>query len=230
MAGSSSYIRSRIAATYPSRSIFTRHSPDGSRFHVNGINFLDRVKARQEVFFKDDFNRPDQDLGASADWKFAPEGGGGGLPSDIAIRGQKLVIWNTAYRGAAYASPDCGFADHYVQATVAKIPTDHNGILACRLTDPSNLIGVEFKNNRIALHERTKGVFTELGFVTTPPVVGDVIRLEVKGANATVKKNGVLIIGPTATAGTNATWTWSGVVSRRLAVNPWIDNYEAGPL
>jgi hypothetical protein len=70
---------------------------------------------------------------------------------------KKLAILNTAYRGAAYASPDCGFADHYVQATVAKIPTDHNGILACRLTDPSNLIGVEFKNNRIALHERTKG-------------------------------------------------------------------------
>jgi hypothetical protein len=54
--------------------------------------------------------------------------------------------------------------------------------------------------------------------------------LEVKGANATVKKNGAIIIGPKATAGTNATWTWSGVVSRSLAVDPWIDNYEAGPL
>jgi hypothetical protein len=73
-------------------------------------------------------------------------------------------------------------------------------------------------------------VFTELGFVTTSPVVGDVIRLEVKGANATVKKNGVVIIGPKATAGTNAAWTWSGVLSRGLAVNPWIDNYETGPL
>jgi hypothetical protein len=182
------------------------------------------------VFFKDDFNRADQDLGKSADWSFAPEGGGDGLPSDIAVRDQKLVILSTAYRGAAYASPDCGFSDHYVQATVAKIPTGYNGLLACRLTDPSNLIGVEFKSNRISLHERTKGVFTELGFVTTPPVVGDVIRLEVKGANATVKKNGVVIIGPKATAGTNAAWTWSGVLSRGLAVNPWIDNYETGPL
>lgn len=182
------------------------------------------------VFFRDDFNRADQDLGASADWKFAPERGGDGRPGDIAIRGQKLVILNTAPRGAAYASPDCGFADHYVQATVAKIPTDHNGILACRLMDPNNLIGVEFTNNRIALYERTKGVFNGLGFVTTPPMVGDVIRLEIKGANATVKKNGGVIIGPTATAGTNATWTWSGVVSRNLAVNPWIDDYEAGPL
>ena len=182
------------------------------------------------VFFADDFNRADQDLGASADWRFAPERGGDGLPGDIAIRGEKLVILSTAYRGAAYASPDCGFADHYVQATVAKIPTDYNGLLACRLTDPSNLVGVEFKNNRISLHERTKGVFTELGFVTTAPVVADVIRLEVKGALATVKKNGVVIIGPKATAGTNAGWTWSGVLSRGLAVDPWIDNYESGPL
>jgi hypothetical protein len=186
--------------------------------------------ATATVFFKDDFNRAEQDLGASADWRLAPDGGGDGLPSDIAIRDQKLAIFNTAYGGVAYASPDCGFADHYVQATVAKIPTYYNGMLACRLMGPSNLIGVEFKNDRIALYERTNGEFKELGFVTIPPLVGDLIRLEVKGANATVKKNGAIIIGPKATAGTNATWTWSGVVSRSFAVDPWIDNYEAGPL
>ena len=179
---------------------------------------------------KDDFSRADQDLGANGDWRFAPDGGGDGLPSDIAIRNQKLAIFNTAYGGAAYASPDCGFADHYVQATVAKIPAYYNGMLACRLMGPSNLIGVEFKNDRISLYERTSGRFKELGFVTTPPMVGDVIRLEVKGANATVKKNGIVIVGPKTTAGTNATWTWSGVLSRSFAVNPWIDNYESGPL
>jgi hypothetical protein len=184
----------------------------------------------ETTFFKDDFNRADQELGASADWRFAPDGGGDGAPSDIAIRGQKLAIFNTEYRGAAYASPDCGFADHYVQAKVAQIPTYYNGILACRLTNPSNLIGVEFKNDRIALYERTDGEFKELGFVTNPPLAGDIIRLEVRGINATVKKNGVTIIGPKATAGTNATWTWSGVVARSLAVDPWIDDYEAGPL
>ena len=98
------------------------------------------------------------------------------------------------------------------------------------VTNPSNLIGVEFKNDRIALYERTNGEFKELGFVTIPPLVGDIIRLEVKGANATVKKNGAIIIGPKPTAGTNATWTWSGVVSRSFPVDPWIDNYEAGPV
>jgi hypothetical protein len=186
--------------------------------------------ATATVFFKDDFNRADEDLGASADWRFAPDGGGDGLPSDIAIRNQKLAIFNTAYGGTAYASPDCGFADHYVQATVAEIPTYYNGILACRLAGPSNLIGVEFKNDRIALYERTSGRFKELEFVTIAPLVGDVIRLEVKGANATVKKNGVVIIGPKMTAAPDAKWTWAGVLSRSLAVNPWIDNYESGPL
>jgi hypothetical protein len=186
--------------------------------------------ATATVFFKDDFNRAEQDLGASADWRLAPDGGGDGLPSDIAIRDEKLAIFNTAYGGVACASPDCGFADHYVQATVAKIPAYYNGMLACRLMGPSNLIGVEFKNDRISLYERTSGRFKELGFVTTPPMVGDVIRLEVKGANATVKKNGIVIVGPKTTAGTNATWTWSGVLSRSFAVNPWIDNYESGPL
>jgi hypothetical protein len=117
-----------------------------------------------------------------------------------------------------------------MQATVANVPTYYNGLLACRLMDPGNLIGVEFKNDGIVLYERASGWFKELGFVRTAPVIGDVIRLEVKAANATVKKNGVVIIGPKATARTDATWTWSGVVARGLAVNPWIDNYEAGPV
>jgi hypothetical protein len=50
------------------------------------------------------------------------------------------------------------------------------------------------------------------------------------GANAPFKNTGANILGPPPTAGTNATWTWSGVVSRSFAVDPWIDNYEAGPL
>src|SRR5262249_33076832 len=132
--------------------------------------------------------------------------------------------------GVAYASPDCGFADHYVQATVAKIPDYYNGMLACRLMGPRNLIGVEFKNDRISLYDRTNGEFKELGFATNPPMVGDLIRLEVKGSKATVKVNGRVIIGPKAVSGVNASWTWSGVLSRSTAVDPWIDDYESGPL
>jgi hypothetical protein len=181
------------------------------------------------VFFADDFNRPDQGLQADADWTFVPEHGGDGLPSDIAVRGRKLAILSTAYGGAAFASPDCGFSDHYVQAKVGSVPADHNGMLACRLTNPSNFIGVEFTKGRISLYERTAGVFKELGSAT-PPMIGDVIRLEVKGADATVKKNGDVVIGPTATAGTNAAWTRSGIVSRGAAVSAWITNYESGPL
>jgi hypothetical protein len=117
-----------------------------------------------------------------------------------------------------------------VQATVASTPAGHNGMLACRITNPSNLIGVEFTNKRISLYERTNGVFKELGLVDARPVVGDVIRLEIKGASAAVKKNGVVIIGQKVTAATKARSTWAGVLSRNLAVNPWIDNYESGPI
>jgi len=185
--------------------------------------------ATAAIFFKDDFNRADQDLRMSADWRFIDEGGDGS-PSDIAIRGGKLAIFNTAYRGAVYVSPDCGFADHYVQATVATIPSYYSGLIACRITSSSDLIGVEFRKNSVALYERTKGEFKQLAFTRIPPNVGDVLRLEVKGDHATVKRNGVVIIGPTATAGTNAAWTWAGILARSLAVNPWIDDYEAGPL
>jgi hypothetical protein len=113
---------------------------------------------------------------------------------------------------------------------VASIPNGYNGVLACRLADPSNLIGVEFKIDRVGLFERADGVFKELGVVRTSPAVGDVIRIEVKGAEATVKKNGVVIIGPVATGGTDAAGTRAGIVSRGTVVNPWIENYESGPV
>jgi hypothetical protein len=189
-----------------------------------------RIGSTPSVFFSDAFNRPDQDLGANGDWFFIVERGGDGVATDVAIRAGKLAILNTAYRGAAFASPDCGFSDHYVQATVGSIPGYYNGLLACRLADPSNLIGVEFKNDRISLYERTDGTFKQLGFVATPPTIGDVLRLEVKGPDATVKKNGVALIGPVAIGGTNAARTRSGIVSRGLAVSAWIDDYESGPL
>jgi hypothetical protein len=182
------------------------------------------------VFFRDDFDRADQDMGMSADWRLVVEDDAESRPGDIAIRNGKLAIFNTSYGGVAYASPDCGFSDHYVQATVAQVPRDHNGILACRMTNADNFIGVEFKKDRISLYEKAKGQFQELGFVTKPPVPGDMIRLEVKGAYATVKKNGIVIIGPKPTAGKNATATGCGLVARVIAVEPWIDDYEAGPL
>jgi hypothetical protein len=182
------------------------------------------------VFFSDTFDRADQDLAAGSDWTFIREGGGDGLPGDVVIRGGRLAISSTAYRGAAFASPDCGFADHYAQATVATVPSTYNGLLACRLTDASNLIGVEFKSDRVSLYERADGTFQELGFVPEAAVPSDVIRLEVRGALATVKKNGLVIIGPATMVGTNATSTRSGIVSRWLAVSAWIEDYESGPL
>jgi hypothetical protein len=182
------------------------------------------------VFFRDRFDRADQELGAVADWTFIPERGGDGRPADIAVRGGKLAILNTAYRGAAFASPNCGFADHYVQVKVAGVPRTDNGLLACRLADASNLIGVEFKSGRVSLSERMDGTFQELGFVTKAPAAGDIVRLEVKGPFATVKRNGAVVIGPVTLAGSNATRTRTGIVSRGLAVDAWIDDYESGPL
>jgi hypothetical protein len=182
------------------------------------------------VFFKDAFGRADQDLDADADWTFIREGGGDGQRGDVMVRAGKLAILNTAYRGAAFASPDCGFADHFVQATVATVPNTYNGLLACRLADASNLIGVEFKHDRMSLYRRTDGTFEELGFAAVVPDKGDIVRLEVKGPHAIVKRNGEVIIGPVTMAETNMTRTRTGIVSRALVVAAWIDDYESGPL
>ncbi|HEY2758408.1 MAG TPA: hypothetical protein VGJ01_22060 [Pseudolabrys sp.] len=212
----------------PSREIIVRATDAAGNQADQSITVTDGTTPT--VFFSDTFDRADQDLGAVADWTFIREGGRDGLPGDVAIRGGKLAISNMAYRGAAFASPDCGFADHYVQATVASVPNTYNGLLACRLADASNLIGAEFRSGRVSLYERAGGTFQELGFVTEAPVTGDVIRLEVKGPFATVKRNGAVIIGPATMAGTNAAGTRAGIVSRGLAVDAWIDDYESGPL
>jgi hypothetical protein len=96
--------------------------------------------------------------------------------------------------------------------------------------NPSNLIGVEFKIERSGIFQLTDGQFKELGVVTTSPAVGDFIRVEVKGAEATVKKNGVVIIGPVATGSSDATGARAGIVSRGTVVNSSIENYESGPV
>jgi hypothetical protein len=178
-------------------------------------------------FFQDDFNRSDRNLAEHGDWTFLD---GYGEPQDVAIRAQKLSIFNAESNGILYGSPDVGFADHYVQARVASVPQEPAGALCTRAADSWNLIAVQFSMSGIHLLARSNGDFKELTKAPGAPAVGDVLRLEVKGTNATVKKNGVVILGPVPTGGVGDGATRQGILSSNAAVDPWIDDYESGPL
>lgn len=179
------------------------------------------------TFFGDGFARADGDLANNPDWVFVD---GAGAPSDLAVRNQKLSIFSTDPLGILYKSPDLGYSDHYVQATVASVPPQAVGLLCARVVDSWNTIGVTFGATGIELGSRSAGYWTALASTATPPAVGDVLRLELKGTTATVRRNGAVILGPVATGGVGDGSILQGVIAFGAPVDPWIDDYEVGPL
>lgn len=186
-----------------------------------------KIDAKATVFMTDDFNRPDQNLLTDPRWRFIE---GYSAPSDVRIRGGRLAIFNAEFNGILYGSPDIGCSDHYVQARVASVPSEAGGAICARAYDTWHLIGVQFSDASIQLLSRSNGDWKLLATTDSGPAVGDVLRLEVKGADATVKKNGAVILGPVATEGVGGGATRQGILSCSAAVDPWIDDYQVGTL
>jgi len=110
------------------------------------------------------------------------------------------------------------------------VPSDRGGAICVRVVDSWNLMAIKFSTEGIQLLARSRGEWHPLSATEKPPAVGDILRLEVKGASAVVKKNGVVIFGPVATGGVGDGSTRQGVLACDGVVDPWIDDYEVGTL
>ena len=185
------------------------------------------IGEKATTFMADDFNRPDQDLVMHLNWKSIE---GDGTAHDVRVRGRKLAVFNADFNGILCGSPDIGFPDHYVQARVASVPSDRGGAICARVVDSWNLIAIKFSAAGIQLLARSKGDWHPLSATGKPPAAGEILRLEVKGASAVVKKNRVVILGPLSIGGVGDGATRQGVLACDGAVDPWIDDYEVGTL
>lgn len=177
--------------------------------------------------FTDNFNRADEDLGTSANWTFLE----GSPTTAAAVRSNTLACLATAGQGITYLCPDQGSADQYVQFEIRNVTAAAAPFAICRVAIGDNFIGLRNSGANLDVYKRVGGTFTRL---TPSPngqslVIGDVIRLEVEGTDTwRAYKNGVLT--NTGSIGTSFTSTRQGVICRITPHNPWIDNFEAGPL
>ena len=175
------------------------------------------------VFF-DNFDRATEPLSASPKWTFVS-----GSAASVAVNdSQSLSTSDTSSPGTAYQSPDLGRADHWVQATVASVPSANAGpVLCCRLQDANNWVGIRFGSGTWQFYKRIAGVLTLLGSFTYTTAPGDVFSVSAVGDDVSVTINGAVRITGTL-GGDLAGVTRQGVVARLTAAPSWIDNYRAG--
>jgi hypothetical protein len=130
---------------------------------------------------------------------------------------------------SSFKCTDQGSANHYTQAVWRTTNTSAASFVVVRLTNSNGFIGVRNNSNTWQLYKRVSGTFTSLGSYASAPSGSNVVYIEGNSNSITVKVDGTTRIGP-ITETFNNTVTVQGLVPRSLALNPWLDNFEAGML
>jgi hypothetical protein len=130
---------------------------------------------------------------------------------------------------SSFKCTDQGSANHYTQAIWRATSTSAASFVVIRLTNASNFIGIRNNSNTWQLYKRVAGTFTLLGSYASTPSGSNVIYIEGNSNSITVKVDGTTRIGP-ITETFNNTVTVQGLVPRSFALNPWIDDFDAGAL
>jgi hypothetical protein len=174
------------------------------------------------VAFTDNFAGTDgQNLEDRSGWTLVD-----GAAGAAQINASNQLKCSSAQSTGSYKCTDQGSADHYTQAAIRGSGTQ---LLCARLTNGSNFIGARRETSAWQLYKRVAGVFTQLGASASTYSAGDVLKLEANGNSLTAYKNGSAVIGP-VTDSFNNTETRQGLSPRSAALNPWLDNFEAGAL
>lgn len=146
------------------------------------------------------------------------------------IRNNRLATVATTGDNAAYDAPDTGSADHYAQAAFHSNAQANSFGVVCRMQDRQNWgIGIRLNSaSQMQVSRRNASTVVNITTVSITHTAGDVYRIEVEGTSARIYQNGSLLT--TVTASTFTTETKTGVVVRINTHNPWIDDWESGPL
>lgn len=189
-----------------------------------------------ENIFRDDFRRYSGDLEDSPFWTLM-DGLAGGATFTTYADGTALAS-NSAGTDTVYGAPDIDTDEMYVQAKWLgeSQPSDFiNSRIVARPVSAQLTLGLGFNENLNLL--LLTGYGTTFGSYAVTPTVGDVIRLEVSnGSSPTASQvrallNGVEVIPWTAAEAdvANRGVTRAGVELRSTS-DPWITEFEAGPL
>lgn len=172
--------------------------------------------------FSSNFNVADTNLENVSGWSRldGPVGG-------AAVRSNMVA---SLAGSSAYIVTDQGSANHWVSAEVRSFVTNPGCFIACRVTDSNNWVGMITNSNSggCEVWKRVGGTYTALLPATSPPIVGDTIRLECNGTTWRALKNGTQI-GTGAINAPTLTSTRQGLIATS-GQNPAYDNFQAGVL
>lgn len=175
--------------------------------------------------FTDSFDRPDENLEASANWAFLE-----GIPATggAAVRSNQLAALAGAGQGVTYLCPDQGHKNHYTQFTVRNVTASAGPFVICRVSVGDNFVGVRNSGASLNVFRRIGGAFTSLYSANHAIIVGSSVRFEPEEDDWRLFKDGGLVAS--GAIGAVLTSTRQGIIARAFVHNPWIDNFEAGLL
>lgn len=171
--------------------------------------------------FTDSFTRADESLEADAGWTLVS-----GDSAAAAIVSNAVSVTTGQNAGAIVCTDQSALA-HYTQADIGATAYS---LIAVRVTDGLNFIGLRYTDGDWQCYKRASGTWTLLGSYTVGLAAGDTAYIEVDDNDyVRCRVNGSLIIGPILDTFNN-TVTRQGVIPRTANVTGWLDNFEAGSL
>jgi hypothetical protein len=150
--------------------------------------------------------------------------GGAEINASNALKGV-----DTSAAGSGFTAPDTGSADHYAQGSIKNSSHSSFPLVIGLLNNANFRAGLRLAPN-IQVWQRDTSTLTQLGgnLGIGTFSASDVWKNEGVGTTVTIYRNGVSVM--TRTAAVHLTETHAGVVARSAAYDPWLDDFESGPV
>jgi hypothetical protein len=191
----------------------------------NGSAWVLKSAAATGVF-TDNFNRANGNLeGSTASGGFVWLHDGA-IAGAAAVDANQLRGVTSVGTGSVYWKT-LSSLDQYVQFTPVTVALDVGSFFTVRMTDKQNFVGFRARNGVIQVYRYVAAAGTLL-WSGGAPAIGDVLRLEVRGDNFSVYKNGVEVKASTP-IGATLTGMNAGIQARSTA-GVMGDNFECGVL
>jgi hypothetical protein len=219
------YRNSQVVFTHDDASHFIASGQPGIGLYASTAVALDDWRGGEIEIARDDFNRPDGELGP--DWERDPWWGPGG-----AVMGQRVAAAASS-GGAFYWVGDPFGADQYSQARLTGEIGDWAGVVVRGKLSQRQGYWLAVKGDGVYLYSLLNGEFAQLVHHPTIWATGDTVRLEVRTVAAGTARLTILRNGSVLFTHDDATYfVGSGQPGLGLFANSPValDDWEGGTL
>jgi hypothetical protein len=214
--------------------VVTIRATDPSNNYTNQTISVTITDVAEAIAYKDSFNRGDaaldNSLAASGgwNWTFVGDAGKGAIQSNM------LAAFGAS--GEAFFEKDVGQPNMYAQCRVKNLNSP-GSFLMVRETTPNpqrGYIGLRANGLNLQLYRKDQGVvYTQILDTNFATALDDIIRMNAVDQYIDILKNGIVLVAGIGVGGTGPmfnTATRAGLHIRQSDQNPWVDDFECGPL